>query len=161
MVVGEDHRSSIDPSYLQAAIRWPMHWMVAREFCEHWMFAGFLKSCEVIPTRRGGVDTAAIKSAIRLAKEGGVIGMFPEGRINMTKDLMLPVRPGAALIALKAGVPLVPCYIHGSPYRATALSPLGTYDRAINLLLCFVFQLSRPMIFARKIIEEHKILSLF
>ena len=97
--------------------------MVAREYCEHPAFRWFLKQCEVIPVNRGGVDTAATKAAIRLAAEGGIIGMFPEGRINQTDGFMLPVRPGAILVALKARVPLVPCYIEGAPFGGTPWSP--------------------------------------
>ena len=33
----------------------------------------------------------------------------------------MPGRPGAALIALKARVPVVPCYIHDAPYDGTML----------------------------------------
>ena len=43
--------------------------------------------------------------------EGELVGMFPEGRINTTDQLLLPGRSGAALIALKARAPVVPCYI--------------------------------------------------
>jgi hypothetical protein len=41
----------------------------------------------------------------------------------MTDEFMLPVRPGVAMIALKSKVPLLPCYIEGSPYGGTAWSP--------------------------------------
>src|SRR5439155_13555408 len=78
----------------------------------------------VIPVSRGGVDTAATKAAIRIVSRGGLVGMLPEGRINMTDEFMLPVRPGAALVALKAGAPIVPCYIQGSPYRRYPWSPV-------------------------------------
>jgi len=73
---------------------------------------------------RGGVDTAATKLAIRLAQEGGLVGMFPEGRINDTNDLLLPGRPGAALVALKARVPIIPVFITGSPYDGSPMGPL-------------------------------------
>jgi 1-acyl-sn-glycerol-3-phosphate acyltransferase len=54
-----------------------------------------------------------------------LVGMFPEGRINDTKDtLLLPGRPGAALVALKARVPIIPVFIEGSPYDGSALGPL-------------------------------------
>jgi 1-acyl-sn-glycerol-3-phosphate acyltransferase len=42
----------------------------------------------------------------------------------MTTDFMLPIRPGAALVALKARALVVPCYIHGAPYRRYPWSPL-------------------------------------
>src|SRR5262245_4575642 len=118
-----NHRSSVDPFFVQTATIRKTHWLVAREYCEHPALCWFLSACEVIPTRRAGIDTAATKAAIRIASRGGLVGMLPEGRINMTPDFMLPVRPGAALVALKARVPVVPCYIEGSPYRGHVASP--------------------------------------
>ena len=49
--------------------------------------------------------------------------MLPEGRINMTDRLMLAGRPGAVLVALKARVPILPCYIEGAPYDRVPNSP--------------------------------------
>lgn len=123
-ILVSNHRSSVDPFFLQTATTRKVHWLVAREYCAHPAIAWFLRSCEVIPVGRGGVDTAATKGALRLAAAGGIVGMFPEGRINMTDELLLPCRPGAALVALKARVPLVPCYIEGSPYDRFPHSPL-------------------------------------
>ncbi len=122
-VLVSNHRSSVDPFFFQAACKKPVHWMVAREFVEHPAFSWFLKTCEVIPARRSGVDTAAMREAIRLAEAGGLVGMFPEGRINMTEKFMLPARPGAVTIAVKARALIVPCYIEGSPYNQTPWSP--------------------------------------
>lgn len=122
-VIVSNHRSSVDPFFIQVSTDRKVHYMVAREYCEHKAFGPFLRTCEVIPVGRGGVDTAATKMAIRLAKAGDLVGMFPEGRINMTEELLLPGRPGAALIALKARVPILPCYIEGSPYYRTPWSP--------------------------------------
>ncbi|MDA1049947.1 MAG: lysophospholipid acyltransferase family protein [Planctomycetota bacterium] len=118
-----NHRSSIDPFFLQVCFDRPMHWMVASEYCEHRAFGWFLRTCEVIPVSRSGSDMAATRAAIRYAQRGDLISMFPEGRINMTEQLMLPVRPGAILVALRARVPVLPCYITGSPYGGTPSSP--------------------------------------
>jgi 1-acyl-sn-glycerol-3-phosphate acyltransferase len=41
----------------------------------------------------------------------------------MTERLLLPGRPGAALVALKARVPILPCYIEDSPYDRVPWSP--------------------------------------
>jgi 1-acyl-sn-glycerol-3-phosphate acyltransferase len=118
-----NHRSSVDPFFIQMATGRKVHWMVAREYCEHPAFGWFLRACEVIPTNRGGIDTAATKAAIRIVSRGGLMGMLPEGRINMTGDILLPARPGAALVALKAKALIVPCFIRGAPYRRHAWSP--------------------------------------
>jgi 1-acyl-sn-glycerol-3-phosphate acyltransferase len=119
-----NHKSSVDPFFVQTATGRKIHWMVAREYCEHPALRWFLSACEVIPVGRGGVDTGATKTAIRIASAGEIVGMLPEGRINMTEDFMLPMRPGAALVALKARVPVIPCYIRGAPYRRYSWSPL-------------------------------------
>jgi len=124
-VIVANHRSSVDPSFIQIAIRRVVYWMVAREYCEAPGLGLLLRTFQVIPVGRGGVDTAATKLAIRLAQEGGLVGMFPEGRINETHDpILLPGRPGVALVALKARVPIIPVWISGSPYDGTPIGPL-------------------------------------
>ncbi len=100
--------------------------MVAREFCEHPIFGFFLRIAKVIPVNRGGIDTASTKSAIRLVSEGEMVGMLPEGRINISDKFMSPVRPGAIIVALKGQAPIVPCYIENAPYGRQPWSPFLT-----------------------------------
>ena len=123
-VIVTNHRSSVDPFFIQLAVGPRLvHWMVAKEFVNLPAFHWFLRLAEVIPTNRGGIDTAATKQAIRYAAAGSLVGLLPEGRINTGKDFLLPVRPGAALVAIRANVPLIPCFIEGAPYRKTVHSP--------------------------------------
>lgn len=110
-----NHRSSVDPFFVQLAAGDRVHWMVAGEYFKHFLFGPLLRSYQAIPTNRGGFDNASTKRAIRLASEGGMVGMFPEGRINRTFAPMLSIRPGAAMVAARAGVPLVPIWIIGAP----------------------------------------------
>lgn len=123
-VIVSNHRSSVDPFFVQRSTQRPIHWMVAKEYVVHPAFRWFLTTCEVIPVNRGGIDTAATKIALRYVQQGGAIGMFPEGRINTTDKPLISVRPGAAMVAIKTRAVLLPCYISGSPYRGTAWSPL-------------------------------------
>jgi 1-acyl-sn-glycerol-3-phosphate acyltransferase len=122
-VIVANHRSGFDPMFLQVAAARIVHWMVARQYCT-WRLAWFFRILQCIPTGRGGIDTAAVKQAIRLAENGELVGIMPEGRINETEALMLPGRPGAALVALKARVPVIPCYVSGAPYNGHLLGPL-------------------------------------
>ena len=123
-VVVCNHRCPLDPSFIAIAVPRAVHWMVAKEYCEHPAFRRLLQTCEVIPVRRGGADMAAMREAIRLLKAGELVGIFPEGRINTTTQMLLPGRQGAAMLALKARAPVVPCYIHGAPYDGTTLGCL-------------------------------------
>jgi 1-acyl-sn-glycerol-3-phosphate acyltransferase len=116
-----NHRSSLDPSFIAVTVLRAVHWMVAREYCESPVFRKLLQTCGSIPVNRGAYDTGATKAAIRIVEQGGLVGIFPEARVNITDQLLLPGRPGAALIALKARAPVVPCYIKNAPYDGTAI----------------------------------------
>ena len=110
-----NHRCSVDPFFLQLVSGRRVHWMVAGEYFKHFLFGPILRSYQAIPTNRAGVDTASTKRAIALAKSGRFVGMFPEGRINRSDMPLLSIRPGAAIVAMRAGVPLVPIWIDGAP----------------------------------------------
>lgn len=128
-VIVSNHISGIDPLLIQLSTDRIVHWMVAREYHEMFGISFVFRTLKSIRVNRGGVDTAATKLAIRIAQEGGLVGLFPEGRVNMTDALLLPGRPGAALIALRARVPVIPCYVEGAPYDGSAL---GSFFMSAN-----------------------------
>lgn len=116
-----NHTSGIDPFFIQRIMPRMARWMVAKEYFRGPM-GWFLRKSKAIAVSRSGVDTAATKAAIRHAEQGGLVGVLPEGRINRGEVVLLPGRSGAALVALKAGVPIVPCYVEGIPYFGTPMS---------------------------------------
>lgn len=124
-VLAANHRSSIDPMFIQLAAGRRVHWMVAKEYCQNLAFGPILRALQVIPTNRTGTDINSTKIALKYAGQNSLVGMFPEGRINITAKPLLPVRAGAAMVAVKAGVPIIPIYIQGSPYleRFSVISP--------------------------------------
>lgn len=124
-----NHASGVDPMFIQVVMKRVVHWMVAREYTDRKSIGWFFRIVEAIPVNRRGVDTAATKAAIRLCQEGELIGMFPEGRINSTDELLLPGRPGAALVAVRAGALVVPCYVRGAPYDGDEFRSFRTFAR--------------------------------
>ena len=76
--------------------------------------------------RRGEGATKAIETAVRLAREGEVVAIFPEGtrrKKGLVKKHQARPRTGAVRVALEAGVPLIPAAIAGTD-RITRLGPL-------------------------------------
>jgi len=117
-----NHRSSADPMLLQASTSRPLTWMIAREFAEAPAIAWLLNIIGIIPVNRGGGDRGSVKTAIQMLRDGHCIGIFPEGKINTTTDPLLPSHAGVGLIALRARVPIVPCWIQGAPYKGSLFS---------------------------------------
>ena len=58
-------------------------------------------------------DVGALRRALRVLDQGRVIGIFPEGPFSVRGQLERGL-PGVALLALRAGVPVVPAGISGT-----------------------------------------------
>ena len=126
-VLSANHLSNFDPWPLGLPLfpRRQIRFMAKSELFRSplWPILRFGGAFEV---RRGEGDTKAIETAVRLAKEGEVVAIFPEGT-RRTKGLVKKHQPrphtGAARVALEAGVPLIPAAIAGTD-RITRLGPL-------------------------------------
>ena len=67
---------------------------------------------EVFPVKRGTGDIEAIKTSLKILKDRDILALYPEGtRKGMEKGIK--PKNGAVLIALKAGVPIVPVAMQG------------------------------------------------
>jgi 1-acyl-sn-glycerol-3-phosphate acyltransferase len=117
-VLACNHVSSFDPWPLGMPL-WPRTFLRFMAKSELYWFplSKIVDGAGAFPVHRGQHDTVAIETAVRLAREGNVVAMFPEGT-RRTKGLVkkFEARPrtGAARIALEAGVPLVPAAVKGT-----------------------------------------------
>jgi 1-acyl-sn-glycerol-3-phosphate acyltransferase len=127
-VLACNHVSSFDPWVIGMPL-WPARFLrfMAKSELYWWPLTAVLNRVGAFPVRRGQRDVQAIETAVRLAREGHVVTMFPEGT-RRTKGLVkrFEARPrsGAARIALEAGVPLVPAAVKGTD-RLTRLGRLS------------------------------------
>ena len=87
-------------------------------------------------------DPGAIRRALRVLDEGGVLGIFPEGPSSRHGRLARG-QPGVALVALRSGVPVVPAAITGT-FQALA-ARRGYIPRRVPLRVRF----GPPLRFAR------------
>lgn len=67
----------------------------------------------IIPVNRQIHDKSALISAIRALNEQKVIGIFPEGTINRTKDSILPFKIGSVKMSHDTKSPIIPFTITG------------------------------------------------
>jgi 1-acyl-sn-glycerol-3-phosphate acyltransferase len=136
-VLACNHVSNLDPWPLGMPL-WPRRFLRFMAKSELYWFplTLILNGAGAFPVRRGQADAEAIETAVRLAREGNVVTMFPEGtrrRKGLVKKFEARPRSGAARIALEAGVPLVPAAVAGTD-KLIRLGPLRVaYGAPIEL----------------------------
>ena len=108
-----NHRTWADPIYLGVVLKHRQpHFMAKKELFNIPLLNLLIRALGAYPVNRGGADVGAIKFTIEKLKAGVTVGMFPQGhRYNKVDPRKSPVKTGAAMIALKAGVPVLPVFI--------------------------------------------------
>lgn len=111
-VLSGNHASYGDPVLLWCAAPRHVHFMAKSELWETGWIGWALDNLWAFPIKRGEADRASIQTATELLKRGEFVGIFPEGTRN--KEGMGEAQQGAAFIAMRAGVPIVPIGIEGT-----------------------------------------------
>lgn len=107
-----NHTSNWDPIIMGSALPRQVYFMAKAELFKG-LFGTILHNLGTFPVNRAKNDRQAIRQAVEVLKTGRVLGMFPEGTRSRTGALQ-KAHLGAAMIALKAGVPILPMAIIGS-----------------------------------------------
>jgi 1-acyl-sn-glycerol-3-phosphate acyltransferase len=117
-VLASNHYSNFDP-WVLAAPFFPRRYLryMAKSELFWWPLKLLLRWIGAFPVRRGAADVDAIQTSVDLCRAGHIVVMFPEGtrrRKGLRKNVTLKPHAGAAMIALRAGVPLVPAAVIGT-----------------------------------------------
>jgi len=124
-----NHTSGLDPHLVQSPCRRLITWMMAKEYYDLWYLKPVFEQLGVIPVTRSGRDTSAMRAAMRALANGQLVGIFPEGRIENSRQLF-PFQTGVALMAMKTGVPVYPAFLDGTQRYKPMLSALLVPQRA-------------------------------
>ena len=113
LVLAGNHTKWVDPELLCAIVRKrQVHFLAKQE-----LFKGpahiITWGMGAIPVNRKIHDHGALDNAIEGLKRGLCIGIFPEGTINRTDDVIMPFKIGAVKMAQEAKATLVPFTITG------------------------------------------------
>jgi 1-acyl-sn-glycerol-3-phosphate acyltransferase len=112
-IVASNHAAYVDPPFVGAVARREFFYLAKAELFSNALFGWLIRKYNAIPIARGAFDRRAILRAVELLKEGKVLLLFPEGTRNKGERFLEP-KLGVGKIALEAGVPIVPAYIHNS-----------------------------------------------
>jgi 1-acyl-sn-glycerol-3-phosphate acyltransferase len=132
-MLAPNHLSMHDPPLLGGFFpRLDLYAMSKKEAFDVWILKPILPRINVFPVDREGNDITAIKTSLKILKRGDGLLIFPEGTRNKKTDgTPLDAKPGVALMAIKAKVPVVPITID-STYKL--FSPIViTYHPPVSL----------------------------
>ena len=118
IIIG-NHLSMLDPVFLAVVVKkYQVAFMAKAELSKLGWFKYFALKMHAIFVNRHQSDMEAMRTSLRALKNGEVLGIFPEGTRHH-EGLMEQQEAGAAMIALRSGVPVVPVYISGKlcPFR--------------------------------------------
>jgi 1-acyl-sn-glycerol-3-phosphate acyltransferase len=112
LIVG-NHASFLDPTTIGWAIGREMFYLGRKDLFKPPVLSWLLPMCNVLPVDRDGSDISGLRGIIKMLKSGRCVLVFPEGTRSENGELQ-PAEPGAGLLAVKAGVRVLPARVFGS-----------------------------------------------
>ncbi len=115
LMVVSNHISFADPPLVAVGLPRPVDFMTMIEVFRKPVLGTLARALGCFPVDRSRADAGSAREAIRRLRAGHCVGIFPEGGIRLTEQSVLggdPVfKPGAGLIALMGGAPILPVVI--------------------------------------------------
>ena len=118
-----NHRTYLDPPAIVVTAGRHMRFMAKEELRKNPLFAFLGFVFDGIYVKRDAKDITAMKEAMKTLKDGGCVGLFPEGTRNGLEKNDGKMKSGACYMALKTNAKIVPIGIQGEakPFKRTTL----------------------------------------
>ena len=129
LIIVANHTAGIDPVLIQTACPFPIRWVMAEDMRLP-QYDAFWKWQRVIFINRYEPSHQAIREAIRHIREGGVLGIFPEGGLERPPRVLRPFLDGVGLLVRRTGASVLPVLIEGAPNANHAWASLWTPSRS-------------------------------
>ncbi|MGE5405816.1 MAG: lysophospholipid acyltransferase family protein [Candidatus Saccharibacteria bacterium] len=107
VIITSNHINFWDPVLVGAFLKRQVHFMAKAELFDNKLLGWFLRSLNAIPVKRGSPDRKALRKAIEVLENEGVLGIFPEGTRSQTGELAKAYH-GAAMLAVKGKAQVIP-----------------------------------------------------
>ncbi len=113
LAICSNHANNLDPLLVSVVFPRKISWMAKKELFKNKTFGNILGKIGAFPIDRDNSDISAIKNALRILKDGGVLGIFPEGTRVKGFDIN-NAKPGIGLLTAKSKSVVQPIYIDGN-----------------------------------------------
>ncbi|MDR9404652.1 MAG: lysophospholipid acyltransferase family protein [Halothece sp. Uz-M2-17] len=113
LVVVSNHASLFDPPLLSCCVGRPVAYMAKEELFEIPVLKQAISLYGAYPVKRSQADRSAIRAALKTLEQGWAAGIFLQGTRTVDGRITQP-KLGAAMIAAKAQVPILPVSLWGT-----------------------------------------------
>jgi 1-acyl-sn-glycerol-3-phosphate acyltransferase len=113
VILAMNHQSYLDPPLAGITCDRAIYFLARRSLLDVPLLGWLLPKLNVIPVNQEGIDRSALKSLIRVIKNGNAALVFPEGSRSIDGSLQ-SAEPGMGLIIAKTLAPVVPMRIFGA-----------------------------------------------
>ena len=113
LVLAVNHFAFIDVPVVGTLCPRRIVFVAKNELFEHAGFSQLIRAHGTLAVRRGESDRDALRRMREAVRNGEVLGLFVEGT-RQRSGVPGEAKPGAALVAIQEGVPVVPAAVHGS-----------------------------------------------
>lgn len=113
LIIVSNHASDFDPPILANCVRRPVAFMAKEELFQVPVLKQTIVLYGAYPVKRGSPDRSAIRAAMNALAQGWAVGIFITGTRTPDGRVVDP-KLGAAMIAAKAQVPLLPVSLWGT-----------------------------------------------
>ena len=114
-VLAMNHFSYVDPPAFGTVCPRRVVFVAKTELFDIPGLAQLIRAHGTLAIRRGETDRDALRRMRQAVRENELLGLFIEGTRQMSGVPGEP-KPGAAMVAIQEGVPIVPAAIHGSQF---------------------------------------------
>lgn len=131
LIIVANHTAGVDPVLIAAA--WPavaIRFVMAQDM-RNADLAWLWTLARVIFVERGRKSVLGIRDALDHLAHHGILGVFPEGRIEHPPRSLLPFHPGVGLFIRRSGARVLPCIIRGTPDIDSAWASLYRPSHAV------------------------------
>ncbi|MCI0502408.1 MAG: 1-acyl-sn-glycerol-3-phosphate acyltransferase [Fusobacteria bacterium] len=113
-IAAGNHRSNLDPFLIGLGVDRQMSFVAKDSLFDNPLVKFLLRKANAYPIDRKASPKNIINITVEKLKKGYPITIFPEGTRNLNNDSLLEFKSGVALLAIKAGVPIIPVAILNS-----------------------------------------------
>lgn len=132
VILAANHVGVVDGPLLAIFSPRPVHALTKREMFIGGL-GGFLRAAGQVPVDRFHADPGAVRSCLRVLRDGGVVGIFPEG--SRGDGELRRFHHGAAYLALVTGAPVVPVALVGTRAPGGGIDSLPPRGEPVDIVV--------------------------